>query len=474
MQRTRIPGIKTVVVEQRTAQLLKALGTSRPLLLAALLIAAPACMQAQISLASAVDLALRNSPRVRSAQAQVTRARAELAETHDVYIPSVSGGADLGEAFGYSPYPPTLFSINATSLVFNLSQHDYIRSSRAGLQAAQFALQDAREAVAEDAALAFIAVDHDQQQAEALTQQFDYANHLVEIVQQRKDAGYDAQGDLLQAQITAQQIKVNLIHLQGTTATDRHHLATLLGVPVDTLRADGGFPDQDFPDLATIAPDGVRTPAIDAAFSTARAKQQQAFGDSRFLYRPQVNLIVQYSHYATFASAFHQLKSLYSNISNDEQAYAVQITIPILDRARSARARETAADAVKAYNDASNTQMQVFEGQFKLRQSLAELQARTQLASLEQQFSQQQLAAIHAQLTASIGSGPAITPKDEQNALINERARYLSVIDTTYQLRQSEINLLRQTGRLEEWLRNVAGAPANTLPPAPAPVLSHP
>jgi len=57
-----------------------------------------------------------------------------------------------------------------------------------------------------------------------------------------------------------------------------------------------------------------------------------------------------------------------------------------------------------------------------------------------------------------------MTPKDEQNALITERDKYLSVIDAGFQLRQAEIQLLRQTGELESWLKS-----ATTAQPLPAP-----
>ena len=54
------------------------------------------------------------------------------------------------------------------------------------------------------------------------------------------------------------------------------------------------------------------------------------------------------------------------------------------------------------------------------------------------------------------GAGPLMTPKDEQNARITERQRYLDVLDAKVKLMQTEINLLRQTGKLEDWLKAVS------------------
>jgi hypothetical protein len=53
-----------------------------------------------------------------------------------------------------------------------------------------------------------------------------------------------------------------------------------------------------------------------------------------------------------------------------------------------------------------------------------------------------------------------MTPKDEQNARIAEREKYLSVIDANFQLHQTELQLLRQTGQLLTWLRPASGVQA--------------
>jgi len=61
-----------------------------------------------------------------------------------------------------------------------------------------------------------------------------------------------------------------------------------------------------------------------------------------------------------------------------------------------------------------------------------------------------------------------MTPKDEQKARINEREKYLGVVDANYQLRQAEIHLMRQTGQLLTWLRSTT-ATKTTSPTAPRP-----
>ena len=81
----------------------------------------------QISFTSAVDLALRTSPRVKMAQDDVNRATASLAESKSVFIPSLSGSIGAGPSYGITTSVPTIFMINAQSLAFNFSQLDYMQ-----------------------------------------------------------------------------------------------------------------------------------------------------------------------------------------------------------------------------------------------------------------------------------------------------------------------------------------------------------
>jgi outer membrane protein TolC len=436
---------------------------------------------AQLSLTTAVDLALHSNPRVQGAESEVTRALAALTEMHDVYIPSVNAGAGLGQGYGYLPNPPTLFTVTAGSLVYSASQSFYVRSARAGLSAAQLTLQDVRETVAEDTALAFVALDHDRQRQQAIDQESTFANTLVTIVQNRVNAGQDSAIDLTQAKLTAAQFRLSALRAQDETASETEHLARLIGVPTASLQIDNMFPVAAVPTEAPqTSREGYASPAVASAFANATAKLQQAEGDARFRFRPQVNLFVQYNRYATFTNSFATLQAFSQNgagakIGSDETAFGVQITLPFFDKLRATKARETAADASKALHDAQNAQIDVLDGLSRTRHSIAELQAQTEVAGLEQQLAQQQLDVLHLQLQNGTGNpnGPQMTPKDEQNARISEREKFLGVVDANFQLHQAEIQLLRQSGELETWLKSAASATGsaqqNNLPPTPTP-----
>ena len=433
---------------------------------------APA-LTAQLSLTTAVDLALKNNPKVKIAQDDVAKAIAVLQEAHAVYIPSASAGAAIGQAYGYSTQPPTLFQGIAQSVIYNPSQFAYTRSARAGLEAAQQSLAEAQQAVAEDVALTYAALVKDAQREAALHQENQLAQRLVQLVQERLDAGRDTMLDLTQAKLTLAQNNLALLHAENDTRNDEAHFTSITGTPAVPLPATAVFPpidiSADFKAGAANLP-----PGIAAAFDSARARTEQAKGDAHFLYRPVVSLVVQYSRYATFTQSFQTINEEYqysqanpnhTSIGANSQVYGVQVNIPLFDRGRQAKARETAADAAHLLHDAENLQRIAIEGQGRIANSLKELRARMEVATLDQQYSQLQLDALLVELSRPPLPGrPPLSPKDEQNSRIGEREKYLTLVDTTFQMRQLEINLLRQTGRLDQWLRSAVNYNPTAIP----------
>jgi outer membrane protein TolC len=409
---------------------------------------------AQISFTTAIDLALKSSPRVFMAQADVDKAQASLQQLRGAYIPNVTGGVGLGPpSYGFPLGTPSLFNITSQSLVFSYSQRDYIRSARAALDAANLALADVRQAVAEDAAITYLAVDRDTQRQAALKDQAGFAAHLVNIVQDRLDAGQDTPIGLTTARLSEAQIRLARLRADDEAATDQAHLAQLIGLPAKGLSVAGNsIPKLTMPEPNLLDSPQASSPAVDSAYASARSKREIAFGDARYLFRPQISFAAQYSRFAEF----NNYQEYYLHFQQNNAAVGVQINLPIFDMVHKSKARESAADATHSEHEADMIRDQFFESRMKARHTTAELSARAEIASLDQQLAQQQLEVLSVQLKAGNGSsaGPQMSPKDEEASRIAERDKFLSVLDATFQMRQAQINLLRQTGELDSWIRS--------------------
>lgn len=422
--------------------------------------------QGQLSLVSAVDLALKSSPRVHLAEADVNKAAAALAQAKDVYIPAISVGSGLGYSYGYPLGQPSVVNTTMQSMLLSFGQRDYIRAARASLQAATLTLNDTRAAVEQDTALAYLALDHDLAREQALHQELDQANQLVNIVSERLNAGVDTAMDLTQAKLTAAQTRLALLDAQDATATDQLKLAHLVGLPATGLTTlAGGMPPLAAPQ-STPAVALPQSPAVLAAFANAHAKQEIAWGDARRLHRPEIMLAGQYSLFAKFNN--YELYFPRNPITNksvfqyNNAGIGIQMNWPIFDRSRRDHARESAADAVHAYADAEMARDKESEGNGQLARSTAELSARADVADLQQQLAQQQLEVIHTQLQAnasSSSSAPPKTPKDQASAAIDERSKFIDLLNARFDLQQAQIQLLRVQGRLDAWLRAAAATP---------------
>jgi outer membrane protein TolC len=408
---------------------------------------------AQLSFTTAIDLALKSNPKVLAAQADVDKSLALVQQLRDAYIPAVVGGSGLGPpSYGFPLGQPSIFNISAQSLVFSYSQRDYIRAARAALDAATLTLKDARAAVEEDTAITYLSLNRDLQREAALREQQTFADRLVAIVQERLDGGQDTPVNLTTSRLTAAQVRLARLRAEDDSVADQAHLARLIGLPAKGVvtSADSVPPIPATSADLTLSATPVTSPAVEAAYAIARSKRETAFGDARYLWRPQVFFTGEYSRFASYTN----IQDYYSHFQHNNAAAGVQINIPLYDMAHRARARESAADAAHYQHEADAIRDQFFDSRLRASHTAAELSARSEIAALDQQLAQQQLDILLVQLKSGTGdlAAPQMTPKDEQNARIAEREKFVAVLNARFEAQQAQISLLRANGELENWI----------------------
>lgn len=446
------------------------------LILCALLCSASAAAHAQVSLSTAVNLALKNSPKVRMAKADLDKARAGRSEARDAYIPVVSTTTGYGQATGAPLGVPIIFSMQAQSLLFSFSQKDYIRSSNEAVRAAELSLHNSEVEVVEDTTNTYLALDYASERSRVLKQSLGYADKLVDVTTDRIDLGVDPKVELPKSRRTATQIRLQQLQVQDDIASNRQHLAQLTGLPSAAILTDrASIPAyQAKPASTPENPDTVPdSDGIKAAFAAAQSKQYVAFGDQRYMLRPQIVLAANYSRVAIGLSTYAEYYPRYGAAGNSENSlsFGLQFNIPLLDMGHRAKARGSAADAAKAFANAELQRGVYREGRAKLQNASRELDLRAQLARDDREIAEDQLETLKLQLNqqGSNSQGPQITPKDQLNAELQERQKYLDVLAAELQLRQTQTNLMRQTNTLGDWiLSSVTGTQSLTpsIPPA--------
>jgi outer membrane protein TolC len=415
---------------------------------------APGGARAQVSFYTAVDLALRNSTQVRMSAADVQHAEAAVMESVDAYKPSFSVGSSLGYSYGFPVGQPSVYSVSAQSLAFSFSQPDYIRSARAGLLAAQLQLKDTRQQVILTVALDYIELAKVNQQITALDQETGFVGKLVEIEGERVNAGLDSRVELTQARLTGAQVALRRLHLVDQADMVRARLAHLTGLSSGDLVSE----PQTIPDAPEISqqPEGSVMDAnsgVKAAYASARSKLFAAFGDARQNNRPTFAFGGEYNRYAKF----NNYSEYYLRFQHNNFNVGIQITLPLFDASRKAKAKGSSAEAAQATAQADQLRDQAGEQMLQLQKSIAELVAQEEVAALQNEVAQDQLDTITTQLRLGSGTpgAPAPLPKDEQAARIGERSRFVDLLETRFELTQARLSLLRSMGRIEDWAKTV-------------------
>ena len=411
--------------------------------------------RAQVSLGTVVDLAVRNSAQVRVALAEVQRATASLQESKDAYLPSFVLGSSVGYTYGFPVGQPSVYNINSNSLLYSFSQPDYIKAARASLASAQLSLKDNEEQIALDTALAYIQLDSDTRQLAALDEEKGYAERLATIERERLLAGVDGRMEVTKAELTEAQVEEKRLHLQDDANQQRQKLGHLTGLPSSSFVTDPKSipPAPEFSAEEPIEENiGSTNAGIQAAYATARAKHMISVGDEKQNYRPQFAFGAEYNRYAEF----NNYQEYYLRFQHNNFDVGVQITFPIFDASRRAKARESAAEARRAGAEAEQTKFQTNEQVYSLRHSIRELAVQQRIAQLRSELAQEQLEAIQAQLANGGGSpnAPPVSPKDEQQAHIQERERYVDALDATFSMIKVELTLMRSLGSLQQWVHS--------------------
>ncbi len=434
--------------------------TWAPVLACLALIAASAMAAAQVSLTSVVELAQKNSAAVRLSQADVQKASAELGQSRDAFIPSFSFGSGL-PAFpevGFTGSLPSIWDSTIQSIVFSLPQIRYAQAARVALQAAQLSLNDAREQVALDASTAYIELDTVDLELEAVRQQEQDAARLVAIEEQRTEAGVDPLSELLQAQLTAAQLKLRRLHLETRTAALSKQLAVLTGLPVGSITPDHA----SIPEIPAVTADehALSTSAIDSAQALAHSRALVAKGDQEHQwFMPEISFGAIYNRNTTL---LNDINSYYARpLPANDFSTGFSIRVPIFDAGLHSKAKESAAEALRARVEAEQAQHQNDIQITELTASLRELDAQAEIASLKQQIAGEQLKSVLAQLELGNGAGnapgapPQLSPTAEQQARIDERQKYQDALDAALDLSKTLLSLLRALGHMQDWLNEL-------------------
>lgn len=415
---------------------------------AALLVLTANCA-AQVPFGQAMKLAVENSPTVMAAENDVSKAKAALAITKDIYIPSVVIGGGVGDSYGITLTVPTVFTVSAQSLVFSLQQRSYSKAARFDLDAATLALNEVRDQTEEDAAISYVSLEFAERIVAALKEQNEFATKLAAIMQDRLKADLENETEVMKYQRGAIQIKLALLQAEDNVEDLRGHLSHLTGIPVEQMEVENGTE----PDFSAIKSEDLQatdrdTPGILAAQASEESKRLHARGDAQYTWRPQVGFGATYGRVSPINNVgqFYNLNGNYNSMSA-----GVAVQFPILDRVRHQASVESKLDAKRAGEDLSSLRADEMAARHKTQRAIPEQFAKAELAALDFEIARHDVEATTMGAAHATGT-PPITPKQLMDAHIAERQKFADLLDARLQEVKLVISCLRLNEQLHAWL----------------------
>jgi len=397
-----------------------------------------------------VQLALTHSTTAVSAAADEQKAFASYREVRNAYIPNLTVGAGLGASWGFplslAGSAPSLFNVNAQSILFNPAQREFLKAARTEYQASKLQTKDQRDLVIQDTVSTYSELVNWEKRLERLGREEAEANRMEQAVTERLKEGVDSALDLSKAKLTAARVHLRVAQTRGSVDVLRQHLAQLTGVALNAIETVA----ESIPALPSVGQDddlagnaAKTSPAVQLADQRSIASGLRARGEHRAML-PSFDFAAQYA----LLSKFNNYDVYYNAFQRNNATIGVSIVFPFLNYSQRARANGADAEALKAKKQAEAVRNQVSEDTLKLQRSVAQLTAARDVADLEYEVAQSGLDAAQGRTAADTA-----TLHELDDARTQAAERYLAAQDAAIELARARIALMRSTGELEKWVQ---------------------
>ena len=416
-----------------------------------------------IALKRVVELALTHATGGAIAAAEEQRIAAAYHDLRNNYIPQVMTGAGLGWSYGFplglEGSAPSLFNINAQSAVLNPSLRQFIKAAKVDSHVASLNSKDERNQIIQDAAQSYAELAKWEQRLARLQETEAETGKMEAAVNDRVKEGIDSEIDQTKARLSTARVRLRIAEAQGAADVLREHLAKMTGLTAAAIQTEPeSIPTP--PALAEENPDNAAAShaSVQAALEHARAQYLRAKGEHRALW-PSLDFAAQYA----LLSKFNNFQNYYipshpcvtplgeflcvsNSFQQNNATVGVSIRFPLFNASQRSKADLAEADRRKASKQAEAAKNQLSEETLRLQRSVAQLQAARDVAQLEYEIADKNMAAVHTRMD----QGTA-TLHDLDDARTQLSERFISLQDVNFELQRAQLGLMRSTGELEKW-----------------------
>ncbi len=400
-----------------------------------------------LTLKRAIELALQNSKDIQIAKLQASLANRSAMITKAQFLPNLYAGSGAGYTLGIPETPggraPALFNVTYTEEVLNEPLRGQGKEQQEQAKSQKILLEDARNNVIVRTASTYLELAMVRHSLELLRKEQESADKILAVTKQREKENLELPVAVTKDQLTKARVVQRILQLEGREDELEVLLRGQTGLAENTLidvtpEDLPGVAEQEGANLVALAlQDNV---ALRVAQSDVRAKEFRLTGEKRGYY-PTLQLVSVYSLLAKFNNYDQFFKTFDRNNFNA----GIQMQVPIFSaqiRANIALAQVN-LDVAKAA--LANKKTEVSAAVRVKTHRLRERDAAKEVARLELQLTQQNLAVLQSQFSEG-----RINLREVEKTRLEESDKWMAYLDANLLRQQAQLDLLQTAGQLDK------------------------
>jgi outer membrane protein TolC len=401
-----------------------------------------------LTLKHAIELALQNSKDIQIAKLQASLANRSALITKSQFMPNVYAGSGAGYTYGIPETPggraPALFDVTYTEQVYNEPLRGQGKELQEQARSQKILLEDTRNNVIVRTASSYLELAMVRHSLELLRKEQESAEKILGVTQQREKENFELPVNVTKDQLTRARVVQRILQLEGRQDELEGVLRGQTGLPENTQieitpeQELPGVAEQEGANLVAMAlQDNI---ALRFAQSEVRAREFRLTGEKRGYY-PTLQLVSVYSRLANFNNYLDFFKKFQPNNFNA----GIQMQVPIFSAQTRANIALAQVNLEVAKAQLANRKTEITSAVRVKTRHLRERDAAKEVARLELQLAQQNVAVLQSQFTEG-----KVNVREVEKARLDESDKWMAYLDANFQRQQAQLDLLQTAGQLDK------------------------
>jgi len=400
-----------------------------------------------LTLRRAIELALQNSKDIQVAKIQGRLADHSALISKAEFLPNLYVGSGLGYTYGIPETPggraPAIFNVTYTQNVLNEPLRGQAKELQEQARSQIIQLRDVRNSVITRTAMAYLELAKVRHGMELLQKEQGGADRILQVTQERQGEGFELPVEVTRAQLTKARVGQRIIQLEGRQDELEVFLRAQLGLAenqaIEVSPEDlPGEAEQEGANLVAMAMQN--NTGLQLAESDVRAKEFRLTGEKRGAL-PTLQLVSVYS----LLGNFNNYSQFFNHFQRNNYNLGIDMRIPLFSARTKASIGLAQVNLDAAKVALSNKKTEVSAEVRQKTRRMREMNAAKEVARLELQLAQQNVAVLQSQLEEG-----KTNLREVERARIEENDKWLAYLDANFGRQQAQLELLRAAGQLDK------------------------